>query len=404
MAELWRRWAYLILGGALLTPYFFLATAVGSLFSPGRGVAAGSVVVMVGCVVVVGAGTGALIPAIRVLEVTAAGELLRGPATDLPVGPARSWNSRWRAGGWFLAHVVAGGVVSALTLSVPPVAVVMLLTPLRGGALYPAYHGRVHGWAVPLTAALAAVLLLALVGMVALAGAALTRLAPALLGPSPAEHLAALERRNAELAERNRLARELHDSVGHALSVVTLQAGAAGKVLDQDPEFARRALDAIADAARGALEDLDHVLGVLREDRAGARAPQPTLGDLDRLLEQTRLAGVEVAAEVVGELGQVPPAVSREAYRIVQEGLTNALRHAGRVPVTLRLAVGAEHLELEMTNPLGTAVPATSRGGRGLPGIRERVTVLRGQLTAAAAADGREWRVAVSLPLRAGLR
>jgi signal transduction histidine kinase len=106
----------------------------------------------------------------------------------------------------------------------------------------------------------------------------------------------------------------------------------------------------------------------------------------------------------VGELGQVPPAVSREAYRIVQEGLTNALRHAGRVPVTLRLVVGAEHLELEMTNPLGTA-PATprTRGGRGLPGIRERVTVLRGQLTAAAA-DGREWRVAVSLPLRAGAR
>jgi signal transduction histidine kinase len=360
---------------------------------------------MVGVGAVVATGTGALIPAIRVLEVTAARELLRGPAADLPVGPARSWNSRWRAGGWFLAHVVIGGAVSVLTLVVPLVAVVMLLTPLRGGDLDPVRRGRVHGWALPLTVALAVVVLLALVYLVVLAGAALTRLAPALLGPSLAEHLAALERRNAELAERNRLARELHDSVGHALSVVTLQAGAAGKVLDQDPEFARRALAAIADVARGALEDLDHVLGVLREDRDGARAPQPTLGDLDRLLDRTRLAGVEVAAEVVGELAQVPPAVSREAYRIVQEGLTNALRHAGRVPVTLRLAVGAERLELEMTNPLGTA-PATlrTRGGRGLPGIRERVTVLRGQLTAAAAPDGREWRVAVSLPLRAAAR
>jgi len=161
-------------------------------------------------------------------------------------------------------------------------------------------------WPAPLAGLAAAAALLALI---AGTGALLARLAPRFLGPSAAERLAELEARAVRLAERNRLARELHDSVGHALSVVTLQAGAAGRVLDSDPVFAREALGAIEESARAALEDLDHVLGLLREDPART-APQATLKDLGRLLEQTRIAGVELDAEIGPEVERVPAAAS----------------------------------------------------------------------------------------------
>jgi signal transduction histidine kinase len=201
------------------------------------------------------------------------------------------------------------------------------------------------------------------------------------------------------LAERNRLARELHDSVGHALTVTTLQAGAAARVLDTDPAFAAKALDAIAEAGRAALADLDHVLGLLREGPAGGaedRAPQPDLGGLAALVDGARSAGVPVELRCEGVTEAVPRAVSREAYRIVQEGLTNALRHAGPVPVAVRVAVRADAVELELTNPLGRG-PSRRGGGRGLAGMRERVGVLRGELTAGT--DGDLWRVAARLPL-----
>jgi signal transduction histidine kinase len=226
--------------------------------------------------------------------------------------------------------------------------------------------------------------------------------APRLLGPSRAERLAAelaqVRAAGRRMAERNRLARELHDSVGHALTVTTLQAGAAARVLDSDPAFVARALEAIAEAGRTALDELDHVLALLRDGGPGEgpRAPQPDLADLDGLLAGTRSAGLPVTAHVDGDPAAVPAAVSREAFRIVQEGLTNALRHAGRVPVDLRVDVGDDRLDLELTNPLGTSDPSGGGGGRGLTGMRERVGVLRGDLTAGP--DGDAWRVAVRLP------
>jgi signal transduction histidine kinase len=273
----------------------------------------------------------------------------------------------------------------------------LLLAPWR--AVPPLPTGWAAVWAPVVAVALPVVLLNA----ISAAGAALARLAPRVLGPSPAERLAGeLESARAaqrRLAEGNRLARELHDSVGHALTVTTLQAGAAARVLGSDPEFVARALDAIAETGRTALDDLDHVIGLLRDggpDGAGDRHAVPDLGDLDALLDGTRSAGVEVTASVEGEIAALPAVVSREAYRIVQEGLTNALRHAGPVPVELRVAVGADRLDLELRNPLGAGA-GRAGGGRGLAGMRERVGVLRGELVAGPDPPG--WRVAVRLPL-----
>jgi signal transduction histidine kinase len=291
-----------------------------------------------------------------------------------------------------------GLVIGTLALVLPPAVVAACSAPfatgdVQLGQLDPTIPGGPgSAWIVPL----ALLSPLALIYLAVAAGSLLGHIAPRLLGPSPAERLAAVQRQAMRLAERNRLARELHDSVGHALSIVTVQAAAAGRVLDSDPGFARQALTDIEASARNGLRDLDHVLGLLRDETA-SRAPTPTLADLPRLMGSTRTAGIEVTAELTGRIDEVPQAVSREAYRIVQESLTNAARHAGRVPVSLSLNVGAEHLDLELTNPLNGSGPQRPGGGRGLNGIRERVTSLRGEVSAGPEAG--RWRIAVRLPL-----
>ena len=396
----WLRWAHLVVGGALLMPYWFLAmTLIPALPVSDRPVPT-VLVLLVMCTAATFV-TG-LVPSVRLLEGSLAKELLKGPAVALAPAPARSWESRWRTGVWFALHLGVGVLVSGTSLAVPPFAFVMVVAPaVSWDRRFLEGWGWQRDWPEWPAPVVGIVALAALLAVIVVGGELLSRLAPRLLGPSATERLAAVEAEAVRLAERNRLARDLHDSVGHALSVVTLQAGAAGRVLDSDPAFAREALGAIEDSARAALEDLDHVLGLLRDDASG-KAPQATLKDLDRLLEQTRIAGVTLDADVGPGLDEVPAAVSREVYRIVQEGLTNALRHAGKVPVRLRLGVAGDRLEMEMSNPLGApdGDGAGHGGGRGLGGVRERVTVLRGEMTAGP--DGDAWRFGVSLPLGAG--
>jgi len=403
----WQRWSYLVVGGALLMPYWFLGmVTVPNFFHDG---------LLTGLFVIglpiVGAFVTGLVPTVRPLEGAAARELLRGPSGRLNPLPSASWESRTRTGAWFAIHLHAGVVIAAISLAIPPFVIALLLLPVVKWKVFSAPDSPLRpwkeSWAAWLGPPAGLLMLIVLVGLIILAGEGLSRLAPRFLGPSADEKLAELESKAVRLAERNRLARELHDSVGHALSVVTLQAGAAGRVLDSDPEFAREALGAIEESARSALEDLDHVLGLLRED-ASRTAPQPTLADLDRLLEQTRIAGVKLDAEVgtgvddmpAPGVDHVPASVSREAYRIIQEALTNALRHAGKVPVRLRVHIRDNRLEINVSNPLGGASAGHHSGGRGLGGIRERVTVLKGTMTAGP--DDGQWRMDVSLPLRSG--
>ncbi|MFI9248996.1 sensor histidine kinase [Streptomyces sp. NPDC053069] len=235
--------------------------------------------------------------------------------------------------------------------------------------------------------------LLALYGVVVGLGELVTVCARRLLGPSAAERLAALEERTEQLLERTRIARELHDSIGHALTVAVVQAGAARAA--GDPEFTDRALDAIEETGRAALEDLERVLGVLREAERPVSA-RPTLADADRLLESARASGAKVDAEVTGPVAAVPGPVSREGYRILQEALTNVLRHAGAVPVRVRVAVTGGRLSLEVRNPLPGAVPGPGRGS-GLRGIRERAALLGG--SARTGPDEGDWQVRAELPI-----
>lgn len=399
-----RRWVHLVLGGALLMPFFLLASVVLPLVADGADPLrqVGWQFVAFGCALPPAALAALLFPLLRPLEVAAVRSLCGVPAERLAEGPAVSWAARRRTALWFVAHLLAGGIVSGMTLSAPPAAVLLLVLPFSDPLRHtaPGWPDAFHGVLGPL----AGLALLALVAGTAWgAGALLGRWAPVLLGPTPADRLAAAERRAADLASRNRLARELHDAVGHALSAVTLQASAARRVLDTDPEFARQALSAIEETTREAVAELDTVLGLLREeDGADPAAPAPTLDGLEALLGRTRAAGVAVEATVEGPCTMLAPVVSREAYRIVQEGLSNALRHAGPVPVRLHLRVAEGELVIRLENPVTgpaggspAAAPRTG-GGRGLRGIAERARLLGGEATAAA--DDGVWRLTVRLP------
>lgn len=399
----YRRGVHLLLGGVILLPYVLLGVAFTRLIRTPQAPRAATLLLL-GVAVVIG-GVPAFLRGTRALEIGAARALLGVELPDpAPVGAEGQTvpETRLRASLWFALHLLIGGTVGLCLLIALPMALIFIgqrfgvASNALGGLRVGGFDEHDTGWLTLIGVVLLVLLVYAVAGLGALAAV----MAPVLLGPSPAERIAALEARAGQLAERNRLARDLHDSIGHALTVATVQAGAARDLVDTDPEFVRRALAAIEETGRGAMDELDHVLGLLREQTPGERSPQRTLGDLDRLVADTRATGLPVAVEVTGPVGALPPAVSREGYRIVQEGLTNALRHAGRVPVTVRLALSDHMLGIDVANPVadppGDPQPDV-RAGRGLPGIRERVALLGGRMTVDR--SGGQWRLLVELPL-----
>ncbi|WP_371656429.1 MULTISPECIES: sensor histidine kinase [unclassified Streptomyces] len=327
------------------------------------------------------------------------------PTPPAPTPAVASGADRWRTPLWLLLHVALGWT-GAL------VSGVLILAGLALSAMgwFRAEAGlSLFGWSVRAEAgwqswvvALGCVLLAAAV--CAVVTNTLRWLAPRLLGPSSAERLALAAERELRLAERNRLAHELHDSIGHTLTATTIQAAVAGEVLSADPVAARAALRSIEESTRAALEDLDYVLGVLREQKAET-APTRTLADLPELFDRLRLAGAVVEPQLSGELTQVQGTLSRAAYRILQEGLTNALRHGAGGPIEVCVTAAPDGLELSVVNRAGAATgPGPGLGsfptsGHGLPGLAERVRLLHGEFEAGP--DGpRHWRLAVRLPVR----
>jgi signal transduction histidine kinase len=204
------------------------------------------------------------------------------------------------------------------------------------------------------------------------------------------------------LAERQRIARDLHDVVAHGLSVIIVQADGALYAEAEHPDAPRQALATIASTGRQSLGDMRQILGVLREGPETAESPsQPELASLPALLEQFRTAGLDVAYGEDGTSRAVPAAVGLTAYRVVQESLTNVLHHAGITHVDVRLAYRPEQIELDVHNAAGSGAPrpAAGRTGLGLVGMRERVNLLGGRLTVGPAADG-GFRVHAEIPTK----
>jgi signal transduction histidine kinase len=226
------------------------------------------------------------------------------------------------------------------------------------------------------------------------------------------EQTAELERAREELArravveERLRLARELHDVVAHAMSVIAVQSGVGAHVAKTQPKEAAKALAAIEATSRSALEELRRLLGVLRQENEpqGELAPVPGLGDLDGLLAEVAKAGLTVRLQVEGTPTPLPAGVDLSAYRIVQEALTNVVKHAG--PARAQVVVGYrdQDVRVEVTDDGRGTVTSVSDGragtGHGLIGMRERVQVFGGDLEVGPCPDG-GFRVAARLPLAA---
>ncbi len=207
-----------------------------------------------------------------------------------------------------------------------------------------------------------------------------------------AEHLEREQRAEAEravAAERTRIARELHDIVAHQVSLMTVQAGAAKTIVDADPAAAAKAMKSVEVAGRQALDELRHLLGVLRPDSEnGGLGPQPGRGDLPRLVEEIERAGITVSLALDDGRHQLPARIELAIYRIVQEALTNVLKHAGpgaHADVRIRTDEQAVTVEIEDNGVGGTRLPGS---GHGIAGMRERAQSLGGTLDAGPREDG----------------
>ncbi|MDO3649529.1 sensor histidine kinase [Nocardia mangyaensis] len=205
-------------------------------------------------------------------------------------------------------------------------------------------------------------------------------------------------------AERTRIARELHDVVAHAVSVMIVQADGAKYALRKDPDTAERALATIAGTGRDALRELRRTVALLRIEHAPELLPQHGTAGIAKLVDMMREAGLAVDLELTGQLDDITPEVSLGVHRIVQESLTNTLRHAGAGPKAwVRVHRRDDDVHVEITDSGGVPIrsdPAIAGAGMGLVGMRERVAVLGGTLVAGRTEDGR-WRVRATLPLRA---
>jgi signal transduction histidine kinase len=205
--------------------------------------------------------------------------------------------------------------------------------------------------------------------------------------------------REAVVEERARIARELHDAIAHNVSMMVVQAGAERRVLDGEGGTTLEVLETIERIGRGALTEMRRLVGMLRSDSADELAPQPALDDLPKLVAQVREAGLPVELRVEGERRELPVGIELSAYRIVQEALTNALKHAGDARASVHVRYAPDSLELEIVDDgAGASAPVPS-GGHGLAGMRERVALYGGRLDAGRRPSG-GFAVRVLLPIR----
>jgi signal transduction histidine kinase len=208
------------------------------------------------------------------------------------------------------------------------------------------------------------------------------------------------EERRRATEERLRIARDLHDVLGHNISLINVQAGVALHLMDQRPEQARTALAAIKEASAETLREMRAVLGVLRQaDEEAPRSPAPSVARLDDLVSRAGVAGIWVSTEVRGEARALPSGVDLAAFRIVQEALTNVTKHAGPAAARVRLTYGDRDLEVQIDDDgRGSNGELDRRDSSGIRGMRERAEALGGELAAGPRPEG-GFRVRARLPL-----
>jgi signal transduction histidine kinase len=384
-----RRTVFLLIGGAIALAFLILAASLATpLQTDGTVNPRDFTVLALVPMVTVG-----LLPGVREVQVAAAQTLLG--ASDVTVPEPMGWTHRWRTALWTFLHQVVG-FIAGLALALAVLVVGRAGTLAAGQAELDVVGGvqrpeTVGGWVLLVGATLAAVLAAAvlLVGC----GMSAAWSAPLLLGSSGADRLAVAERRLRREQEFRRLSRDLHDGVGHALSAISLQAVAGSRVIRQDPEKALAALTSIQALAGDAVAELDQVLGMLREDAAPTH-PEPTLTDLPDLIQRHLDMGMPLQAEVPADL-DVPGPLSRTAYRVCAEALSNAAKYAGPGPVTLGLSLDDGDLVVGSRNRVGRAVPS-KRTGHGLAGLTESVAVFGGRLDAGPVAS--DWVLSARLP------
>lgn len=302
------------------------------------------------------------------------------------IGPVSPWPS------WFALYAVA------LYTSPLQRAVAVTAVALAGAAVVfvtgPAVHGRAaSGLLLTLVLTVVAVLLAALVRTERDRLEALRQRAAAL------ERERDAAAREATVQERLRIARDLHDLVGHGLSSMAVQSSTARLLIDSgDVPAARDRMLAVEASSRSAMQEMRQLLGVLRDEGGPERMPSPTAAQVPRLIDAVRDAGLAVSLVVEGELDGVPPDVGLTAYRIVQESLTNAMKHAPGATVDVRVDVRSDQVRLEVRDRGASSLNLSGRAGHGLMGIRERVAALDGLMEAGPTCTGDGWRVAAVLP------
>lgn len=322
-----------------------------------------------------------------------------------------------------LTLLLAGSALGAMPLSVGEIPLLQFLAVDVALYFVAAFRPRGTG-AVALAMALGT--LAAYLGVRLLSGwvvgtsaeltVALTAVIAWLLGRATHESRAHAEQVRAQAAaqavtaERLRIARELHDMVAHTIGIVALQAGAARRVIDTRPELARDALGAVETASRDTLSGLRRMLGALRQAEPGGAAdaapldPSPGLADVNRLAARTTAAGVRVDVRWLGPPRPLPPEVDVSAYRIIQEAVTNVVRHAGTASCRVTVERHSKELRIEVVDEgRGTGGADGQGSGYGLLGMRERVSLLHGDFSARPCPGG-GFRVAARLPVPAGAR
>lgn len=385
-----RRSAWLMLGAAIGTAAVIAALGVASIWT-----AEPPIWLLVVVLVLAVAGLG-LVPGARELEVTAARTMLGSRAELLTPARPRAAH-RLQSMVWVLVHVIAGLGAGFALFGLAPGALFVLVRMAAGDGA-PSLGLPAPGTAVSraLGTGAATIAFLACLAAFWAAGLAAQMVVGRVLGPTDGDRLAVAEARIAREAEHTRLARELHDGIGHALTIVGVQAAAGRRALRHvsGRDQAAEALVAIEDTARSALAELDGLLRLLRDDRP-ADAGSVRLRDV---MAAHRRAGLDIE-ESVALPDDCPELLDKTLQRIVGEALTNAHRHAAAGPVRLRVETADSAVTVTVTSPL-EGRPRRRRGGRGLAGVAERATLFGG--TAEAGPDGDRWRLRAVLPLPSG--